>query len=132
MAHLSFSNAQEALLVAEINLDIPTPKIALQQRVDAQSWIGADQKSRLTVEQLGAFVQPVAKWSDDQKLKLVAACGLHRAERPQGLYSKLTTTLAHLGLDGLELARRISQEFLRRGSLLAIKTFPSREGLDLR
>ena len=54
------------------------------------------------------------------ELKLVAASGLHRAQRPQRLYSEVARAIAQSGLEILELDTGISQEFLGRGSLLAI------------
>ena len=35
IAHLSLADAQESFLITEINFDIPTPKIVLQQRLEA-------------------------------------------------------------------------------------------------
>ena len=62
---------------------------------------------------------------------MLAASGVQSQQWSQGLYSELTTALAQLGLEGLEPDMRISQEFLGRGSLLAIKAFTPRGSLCL-
>ncbi len=63
--------------------------------------VSADQKCRLTIEQLGTFAQPVTQWSNHQELKLMATAVLQSAQRPKRLYSELSSTLPHLFLYNL-------------------------------
>ena len=49
-AHLGLSDSDELLLVAVVDLNIPAPEVVLNHRFDGQIRIGANQKSRLTVE----------------------------------------------------------------------------------
>ena len=49
-AHLGLSDSDELLLVAVVDLNVPAPEVVLNHRFDGQIRIGANQKSRLTVE----------------------------------------------------------------------------------
>src|SRR5689334_13309376 len=50
-----------------VALDLPTVNVGLQQNLEIELRIGADQKGGLTVEQLGAIAQTVAEGFDDQQ-----------------------------------------------------------------
>src|SRR5215469_4900251 len=52
VTHLSLPETQQALLISEIELNVPAPQIALEQSLQRKGWIGTDQKSGLSIEQL--------------------------------------------------------------------------------
>src|ERR1017187_7969829 len=50
-------------------LDLPAIHVGLHQCLQVQFRIGADEKGRLAIEQLGAFAQPVTERFDDHQLQ---------------------------------------------------------------
>src|ERR1035437_218342 len=64
---LALRDADQGLFIAMVALDLPAIHVGLQQRLQIQFRSGADEKSGLAVEQLGAFAQPVTQRFDDQQ-----------------------------------------------------------------
>ncbi len=65
-ADLRLADADDLLLVAMIHFDVPAPQVILNELIERQVGIGADQIGRLSIDQLAALARALAERGDDR------------------------------------------------------------------
>ena len=67
-ADLGLADSEQSFLFAEVDLDTPAMQVGFDEALGVEEGVGAEQKGRLTVEELGALTQAIAEGSDDDQL----------------------------------------------------------------
>jgi len=131
VSHLGLSQSQERLLVPEVDFNSPSPEKVLEEFLDGDLIIGANEIGRLTVKDFGGLGEPVSQGGDD-----------HDPQSPGALHAS-EDSIEQLDFEGVNLPRSmgfnlfpgdriILAQFLRCGSPKAINLPASELGLVLR
>ena len=72
---LGLSESEQGLLVAEVLLDLPTPDVGLEERLDVEGWIRTKQVGGLAIVDIGAGREAVCQGPDDDEREVAPAGG---------------------------------------------------------
>ena len=95
---LGVADAEQGLLVAEVLLDLPTPDVGLEERLDVEGWIRTKQVGGLAVVDIGAGREAVCQGPDDDERE-VAPAGGRPANGPDHLDLEVVKAAGRKGLD---------------------------------
>lgn len=61
VTHLRLAHAEQSLLIAEVDLDVPAPEVGLHHRLDRQVGIGGDQECGIAIAHPGSFTRTIGQ-----------------------------------------------------------------------
>ena len=73
--NLGFANAKQCLLVAEVDFDVPTHDVSLEEGWGVCVWVSADEKGGLSVKVFAGRRDSVAQRGNDDELEVVSSAG---------------------------------------------------------
>jgi len=127
---LSVANTDELLLIAMIDLDVPSREIGSNGLLERQIRISTDEKSWLTIEQAPGLGETVTEWPDDDDSKRHVRSSLSPEIGADGFHFAVVETTGCEDFDGLPRNVRVNADLIGCRSAMAIESFPAACGLS--
>ena len=74
-ADLRLAHAEQGFFLTEIDFDVPALEVGFDNEPGVELFIGADEKGRITIEELRAFAQAISERGDDDQLQNLVGAG---------------------------------------------------------
>ena len=114
--NLPLGHSQQRFLIAVIAFDLPAINICLNQRLQVQLQVSADQKRRLAVQQLGTVAQPITQRLDHDHLERQVDARFAPVDPSQHFHRNVVKLAGGKASHLDRLHRLVAQDLFRRRS----------------
>src|SRR5215469_8361022 len=119
-ANLRLAKAEQSFFVAEVEFNLPAPKIRLQNLLGRQGRVGANQIGRISIVEMCTFASPVGDGADDEQFELSFAACVFPAQWGDAFDLKVVDVTRSEGPHLLPRPGFLTTTLLRSGQALAV------------
>ncbi len=120
MTDLCLSDAEERFFIAEVGFDIPAPEVILEEFLERELSICADEISWFAIEQFGVFSKSIRERSDNHKSQIMPVACWAPSDGSDGFDAEVVLFATGICVDCLPGSIRVLSQLLWGGQLWSV------------